>query len=156
AKLQGPSWWTGTALWKTMATGEFVVFDFTPLATWPGVINFLTHASLALELIYPLLIWVGITRPLILACVIALHVGIALVSPGLTDFAIAMIAGNVAFVSGSWLRSMVTGTSQPALRVLFDGACPRCRSSMALLTAADPDRVVEPLDLTTVDVGSIN
>ena len=24
SKLQGPSWWTGTALWRTMATGEFV------------------------------------------------------------------------------------------------------------------------------------
>ena len=35
AKLQGPSWWNGTAIWKTMATGEFVVLDFTALAAWP-------------------------------------------------------------------------------------------------------------------------
>src|SRR5262249_41352909 len=50
AKLQGPSWWTGEALWKTMATGEFAVFDFTALAAWPVLINCLTHTSLLLEL----------------------------------------------------------------------------------------------------------
>ena len=152
AKLQGPSWWNGTAIWKTMATGEFVVLDFTALAAWPLLINLVTHASLALELLYPVLVWVKIVRPLLLAGVVALHVGIAVMSPGLTEFALVMIAGNLAFVSGAWLRGLATGPSQPALRVLYDGACPRCRASMALITAADPDHVIEPVDLTTVDV----
>jgi predicted DCC family thiol-disulfide oxidoreductase YuxK len=67
-----------------------------------------------------------------------------------------MVAGNIAFVSGAWLRGLVTGHAQPALRVLFDGGCPRCRGSMALITAADPDQVVEPIDLTAVDVRSIH
>jgi len=156
AKLQGPSWWTGTALWKTMTTGEFVVLDFTALAAWPLLINLLTHASLALELLYPVFIWVKIARPLLLAGVMALHVGIAVMSPGLTEFALAMIAGNLAFFSGSWLRGLATGTRQPSLRVLFDGACPRCRASMALVTAADPDHVIEPVDLTAVEVASIH
>ena len=109
AKLQGPSWWNGTALWRTMTTGEFVVLDFTALAAWPLLINLLTHASLALELLYPVLIWVRIMRPLLLAGVVALHVGIAVMSPGLTEFALAMMAGNLAFVSGAWLRGLVTG-----------------------------------------------
>ena len=44
-----------------------------------------------------------------------------------------MIAANLAFVSGPWLRSLVAGrdVDQPAGRVLYDGACPRCRASMA-------------------------
>ena len=87
-----------------------------------------------------------------LAGVVAMHLGIAVMSPGLTEFALAMLAANLAFVSGAWLRGLVTGPTQPALRVLFDGACPRCRASMALITAADPDHVVEPIDLTAVDV----
>ncbi len=66
-KLQGPSWWNGMAIWRTMTAGEFVAGDFTPLVEWPLVVNFLTHFSLALELLYPILIWVGITRPLMLA-----------------------------------------------------------------------------------------
>jgi predicted DCC family thiol-disulfide oxidoreductase YuxK len=156
AKLQGPSWWNGTAIWKTMTTGEFVVLDFTALAAWPWLINLATHASLAIELLYPVLVWVKIVRPLALASVVVLHVGIAVMSPGLSEFALVMIAGNLAFVSGAWLRGLVTGSSQPLLRVLYDGACPRCRASMALLTAADPDHVIEPVDLTAVEVSRVH
>src|SRR5262249_50709428 len=112
AKLQGPSWWNGMALWGAMTAGEFVVLDLAPLAAWPLLVNFLTHASLALELLYPVLIWIGIVRPLILTGVLALHLGIAVMSPGLTEFALAMLAGNLAFVSGRWLRGLITGPIQ--------------------------------------------
>jgi predicted DCC family thiol-disulfide oxidoreductase YuxK len=156
SKLQGPSWWTGTALWRTMATGEFAGWSMTSVAAWPWAINFLTHLSLALELLYPVLIWVGILRPLLLSGMVGLHVGIALISPGLTEFALIMITANLAFVSGSWLRGLVTGRYEPELRVLFDGGCPRCRATMALFTAADPGHVLEAVDLTTVDVTSID
>jgi predicted DCC family thiol-disulfide oxidoreductase YuxK len=156
SKLQGPSWWTGLAIWKTMTTGEFVSIDFTALAAWPVLINVLTHASLTLEIVYPVLVWVRILRPLLLAGVVAMHVGIAIMSPGLFEFALAMIAANLAFVSGSWLRGLVTGREQPALWILYDGACPRCRASMALVTALDPGRVVEPVDLTAVAVASVH
>jgi predicted DCC family thiol-disulfide oxidoreductase YuxK len=139
-----------------MAAGEFVTWDFTPLAAWPWAINALTHLSLAIELLYPFLIWIAILRPLLLASVVALHLGIAVISPGLTEFAIAMIAANLAFTSGLWLRRLAAGQLQPALKIFFDGACPRCRATMALVTAADPDRVIDPVDITRVDVGSID
>jgi len=156
SKLQGPSWWNGTAIWRTMATGEFVGWNFTSLAAWPWAVNLLTHLSLALELLYPVLIWVGIMRPLLLTGIVALHLGIAVINPGLTEFALIMIAANLAFVSGSWLRGLFIGQSEPELRVLFDGACPRCRASMAFLIAADPGHVLEPVDLTAVDVVSVD
>ena len=158
AKLQGPSWWTGTAIWGTMTAGEFVAINFTSLAAWPILLNLLTHASLALEIAYPVLVWFWLTRPLMIVGAIGLHLGIAVVCPGLTEFGLAMITANVAFMSGPWLRSLVAGRGddQPALRVLFDGACPRCRASMALVTAADPDQVVEPIDLTAVDVATVD
>ena len=156
AKLQGPSWWNGMALWGTLTAGEFVTRDFTALAGWPLVLNVLTHASLAFELLYPILIWVPILRPLMIAGAVVLHLGIAIVAPGLTEFGLAMIAANLAFCAGFWIRSLVSGRDQPALRILFDGACPRCRASMALVTAADPDRVLEPIDLTAVDVETLH
>jgi predicted DCC family thiol-disulfide oxidoreductase YuxK len=155
-KLQGPSWWNGMALWGTMTAGEFVVFDFTPMARWPWLINFLTHLSLALELLYPILVWIRMTRPMMLAGMAALHLGIAVMSPGLTEFTLAMLAANLAFVPGSWLRQLAADPDRPPLRVLFDGACPRCRSSMAMVTAADPGGTVEPVDLTAVDVRTIH
>ena len=116
AKLQGPSWWNGMAIWGTMTAGEFAAFDFTSLAAWPKLLNLLTHASLALEISYPIFIWIGLTRPLMIVGAVFLHLGIAVVSPGLTEFGLAMIAANLAFVSGAWLRSLTTGEAddQPA------------------------------------------
>lgn len=158
AKLQGPSWWNGTALWGTMTAGEFASADFTWLVDHPWIINALTHGSLALEILYPVLVWFGAIRPLMIVGAVLLHLGIAAVSPGLTEFGLGMIAANLAFASGAWLRTLVAGRDedQPALQVLFDGACPKCRASMALATAADPDHVLEPIDLTAVDVSTIH
>lgn len=155
AKFRDVGWWDGTAIWGTLASSEFRLFDLTWLAAYPVALNLMTHAALFLEVVYPALIWVKPVRPLILAGVIAMHLGIAL-TLGLFEFALAMLTANLAFFSGPWLRSLVTGLDQPAGRVLYDGACPRCRASMALLTAADPDRVIEPVDLTAVDVASIH
>ena len=67
-----------------------------------------------------------------------------------------MIAGNLAFVSGPWLRSLVTGRDEPAGR---PGAATTAPARAAgrrwrWSTAADPDRVVEPVDLTAVDVAT--
>jgi len=156
AKLQGLSWWNGEAVWRMMATGEFVALDFTPLARWPMLTATLTHATLSFELLYPILIWSHTARPFLIAGATLLHTAIAVVNPGLMEFGLAMIAANLAFVPGAYLRSLATGRQQPALRVLFDGACPRCRGWMTLLTAADPDEVLTPIDLTAVDVRRIH
>jgi predicted DCC family thiol-disulfide oxidoreductase YuxK len=156
AKLQGQGWWSGMAIWGVLASAEFRLFDLTWLVSYPWLLNLMTHGSLALEVSYPVLIWVRVLRPLYLTLVILLHAGIALTAPGLTEFGLAMVAGNLAFVSGPWLRSLVSGRDQPAGRVLYDGACPRCRASMALVAAGDPDRVVEPVDLTAVNVATIH
>lgn len=158
AKLQGPAWWNGMAMWGALASAEFRLLDFTWTAGHPWLLNLMTHGSLALEVGYPALVWVRPVRPLVLAATAALHVGIGLTAPGLGEFGLAMIAANVAFVPGPWLRSLVTGRdrSRPAGKVLYDGACPRCRASMALVTAADPDRLIEPVDLTAVDVSAVH
>jgi predicted DCC family thiol-disulfide oxidoreductase YuxK len=157
AKFQGIAWWTGDAFWGTIAAGEFRLFDLTWLAAYPSFIQFCTHAALALELSYPVLIWVRALRPLVIASAVAMHIGIGL-TLGLTEFSLAMVAGNLAFVSGPWLRSLVAGRPprSPSGRVLYDGACPKCRASMALITAGDPDRAIEPVDLTAVDVAKVH
>jgi predicted DCC family thiol-disulfide oxidoreductase YuxK len=156
AKFQGPGWWTGGAFWGTVAAGEFRLIDLTWMAAYPMLIQFCTHAGLALELSYPVLVWVRPIRPLMMTLIILMHVGIG-VTLGLTEFSLAMIAGNLAFCDGRWLRGLVAGREKaPAGRVLYDGACPRCRASMALITAGDPDRVIEPVDLTAVDVAKVH
>jgi predicted DCC family thiol-disulfide oxidoreductase YuxK len=155
AKLQGAAWWAGYAAWGVVATGEFRRLDLTWLAAYPYLLNLLTHAGLFVELTYPALIWVRVLRPLVLVLVVLMHFTIDL-TLGLTEFGLAMVAGNLAFCSGPWLRSLVAGRRQPAGRVLYDGTCPICRTTMALIAAADPDRVVEPVDLTAVDVATVH
>ncbi|HEY2157820.1 MAG TPA: DCC1-like thiol-disulfide oxidoreductase family protein [Isosphaeraceae bacterium] len=157
AKFQGQAWWTGNAFWGIAAAGEFRLFDLTWLAAYPTLIQLFTHTGLALELGYPVLVWVRPIRPLMMTLIVLMHVGIGL-TLGLTEFSLAMIAGNLAFCDGRWLRSLVAGREpgKPAGRVLYDGACPRCRASMALITAGDPDRLVEPVDLTSVDVAKVH
>ena len=156
AKLQGQAWWSGLAIWGVLASAEFRQLDLTWLVAYPWLLNMMTHTSLALELSYPILIWVRKFRPLLLVAVVLLHAGIGLTSPGLIEFGLAMLAGNLAFASGPWLRSLVAGRESPAGRVLYDGACPRCRASMALIAAGDPDRVIEPVDLTAINVATIH
>ena len=157
AKLQGAAWWTGMALWGTVASGEFRLVDLTWLAAFPRILNALTHVSLILEIGYPVLIWIKPVRPLILGLVVSLHVGVGLIL-GLTEFSLAMIAGNLAFFSGTWLRGLVTDRDSlsSVRKVLYDGACPRCRASMAVATAADPAQVIEPIDLTAVEVSKVH
>ena len=155
SKLRGDAWWNGTAIWGTLAAGEFRLFDLTWLAAYPLLLNAMTHGALLLEIGYPVLIWVRPLRPLWIAGVVLMHAAIGL-TLGLFEFSLAMVAGNLAFASGPWLRSLVAGRDGPAGRVLYDGACPKCRASMALITAGDPDRVVEPVDLTAVDVAAVH
>lgn len=155
SKFMDVSWWSGTAIWGSFASEEFRLFDLTWLAAYPTLIYAMTHLALFLETAYPALVWVKPVRPLVLAGVIGVHVGIALCM-GLFEFSLAMITANLAFVSGPWLRSLVAGLEQPSGRVLYDGACPRCRASMAIIMACDPDHVVDPIDLTSVGVATIH
>ncbi len=156
AKLLSPRWWEGNALWRTLVIGDFRVIDLTWMAAYPDLINILTHVALTLEIVYIALVWVGPLRPLIVGSAILMHVGIGM-TLGLWEFGLTMIVGNVAFFSGPWLRSLVTGLEpQPLGKVLYDGFCPRCRASMALITAGDPDRLIEPVDLNAVDVSAVH
>ena len=108
AKLQGAAWWDGTAMEYLVNTPEFRRADLSGMSAFPMLLNLLTHGALALEILYPVLIWVRPLRPLVLAAVVAMHVGIDR-TLGLTEFGLAMMAGNIAFVSGPWLRGLLDG-----------------------------------------------
>jgi hypothetical protein len=104
SKLMGTEWWNGTALQMIMITPEFRRFNLVWLAAYPGLVSMATHSGLFLEICYPVLIWVRKLRPLLIASVVFLHLGIDLML-GLTEFGLTMITANLSFVSGQWLRS---------------------------------------------------
>lgn len=101
-KLQGESWWSGTALWLSLANYEYQSIDMTFLGRWPWLINLATHITLFWELFYIALIWPRWSRPLMLSLAIPLHAGIA-VCLGMITFGIIMLVGNLAFVPPAWI-----------------------------------------------------
>ena len=114
-KLFGESWWSGTAIWLALANYEYQSLDMTWLATWPLLINLMTHVTLIWEISYSALIWPRWTRPFVLALAIPLHVGIA-VAMGMITFGLVMLIANLAFVSPSLIRAVFGDRVQQAGR----------------------------------------
>jgi len=97
-KLQGETWWTGEAVWLSMASYEYQQIDMTWLANYLPLVSAMTLVSLFWELLYPALIWPKFTRPIVLAMAVPLHLGIGLCM-GMMEFGLIMLVGNLAFVS---------------------------------------------------------
>ncbi|GAC1451054.1 MAG: hypothetical protein NVSMB9_35900 [Isosphaeraceae bacterium] len=148
SKLSSPEWWNGSALEMILITPEFRRFDLAWALRYTYLLNLATHAGLLVEILFPVLVWVRPLRPLVLAAVVLLHIGIDL-ALGLTEFAIVMVAANLSFVAGDWLRSLVTGGGRTPVRLLYDGRRPGVRRIARLIGAADPDRQVELVDEPT-------
>jgi hypothetical protein len=109
-KMLGASWWEGTALWGAAANVQYRTLDLTWLARHPHVTNALTLATLFWEATYPALVWPRLTRRLVLAMAVVVHLGIGL-AMGMMEFGLAMITANLAFLPattlGAWLRPFV-------------------------------------------------
>ncbi|MDR3639627.1 MAG: HTTM domain-containing protein [Isosphaeraceae bacterium] len=124
SKLMGVEWWNGTALEMILLTPEFRRLDPAWFFAHRWLLQLATHAALALEISYPVLIWVRPLRPLLLAAVFVMHVSIALML-GLTEFSLVMMAANLAFVTR---RPHVPQTKAASSPVLSPGR-PRGKSS---------------------------
>jgi hypothetical protein len=105
-KLQGPAWHDGTALWLAFANLEYQSLDMTWTAHWPLLVNVLTHVTLYWELSFAALVWPRLTRPLVLALAVPLHVGIA-VCLGMPTFGLVMLIGCLAFVPPRVVRGVL-------------------------------------------------
>lgn len=142
SKLQGPAWWDGSALWGAVGNLEYQSIDMTWLAGWPLAIAAMTHVTVLWELSYPALVWPRLTRPLVLALAVPLHLGIGLFL-GMPTFGLIMLVGNLAFVSPWLVRTIVERQapqqSEPELlplEVRGGAGAPRQRKSRAGETSA--------------------
>ncbi len=108
AKLQGQTWWNGTALWGAIANLEYQTVDLTWLVHSPTFVAFLTHLTVFWELFYIALVWPRATRPFVLAVAVLVHVGIG-ICLGMMTFGFAMLIGNMAFVTPEFVRRVLPG-----------------------------------------------
>lgn len=105
-KLAGTTWWNGTAIWGSVANLEYQSIDATWLAAYPLLVNVLTHVTVVWEVSYPALVWPRLTRPLVVALAVPLHLGIA-VFLGMITFGTVMLFANLAFVSPWIVRAVI-------------------------------------------------
>lgn len=105
AKLTGPAWWDGTAMWMALGNLEYQSMDMTWLADWPRLINTMTHVTVFWEIFYCALIWPRLSRPVMLLLAIPLHMGIA-ICLGMVTFGLVMLIGNLAFVPPRFIRAL--------------------------------------------------
>ena len=116
-KIKGELWWDGSAVWFAAATLEYQSLSLTWLVHHPWLIALLTHITVFWETFYPVLIWPRLTRPIFLALAVAVHGGIAIFL-GMPTFGLAMIIGNLAFISPELIEqgvNLLRGT-KPAVQ----------------------------------------
>jgi Vitamin K-dependent gamma-carboxylase len=107
SKLQGPSWWSGEAMWRAFANLEYQSLDMTWLAWHPWLVNAMTHVSVLWEISFCVLIWKKLWRPLMLASAVVLHVGIG-ACLGMWTFGLVMLIGCASFLPGETVRNLLT------------------------------------------------
>jgi hypothetical protein len=100
----GDTWWGGTAVWWLLAKPESALIDLTHvLNDSPYLVNFWTHAIVAFEIGFALLIWNRLARPLLLAIAIPMWLSLGVILGEMT-FPILMLVGNLAFFSPAVIR----------------------------------------------------
>ena len=119
SKLQGPSWWTGDAIWMTLGNFEFAPMQFDLYIEllrflggnqllYNGFMTVSALFTLGFEIGYAYLIWRPRLRWVFLGSAIALHGGIGLFM-GLKTFSLAMLVMNMAFLrkeEAAWIFSV--------------------------------------------------
>ena len=105
-KLQGVSWWNGTAMWGSVANLEYQSLDMTWMYGHTLLMNVMTLVTVWWEISYSALIWPRLTRPIVLALAVPLHLGIAIFL-GMITFGTVMLFGNLAFVSPRVVRAII-------------------------------------------------
>jgi hypothetical protein len=154
SKLQGESWWNGTAIWQAVANLEYQSRDVTWLAWYPWLVNLLTHATIAWEMTFWALVWRPMLRPFVLLVGTAIHLGIGAFM-GMWTFGLAVIFAYVAFLPGKQMSAILCRAVQGIGRILRSynlapgsAASTRARAAwfaLGLDTNSDAAPAAEPL-----------
>ena len=104
SKAIGEQWWSGDAVWRALALPQFQQFDPSALLHFPLLIQALSVASVAVQLLYPVLVWTRFRFAIVVATEL-LHLGIAMFL-GLWLFSGIMIVLNAAAFGESLWRTV--------------------------------------------------
>ncbi len=96
AKLKGPSWWTGEAMWRVLANQEYQTMDLTWMAWVPWLPYLIAHITIVWEVFFIVLIWNPRFRPFMLLMGLGMHAGIGAFL-GMWTFGLIMAFAYLAF-----------------------------------------------------------
>jgi hypothetical protein len=98
---EAPVWWIGAGVWWLATRPESRLADLTGMHGY--VVNFWSHAIVVVELAFPILIWVRVARPLLLAIAGLVWLSLGLLT-GQMAFALMLLVASLSFCSPEWLR----------------------------------------------------
>jgi len=102
-KCQGDTWWNGEAIWGALASHEYQTVNMTFMADHMWLVAVITLVTLFWEVSYTALIWPKLTRPIMLAIAIPMHLSIG-ICMGMMTFGLVMLIANLAFIDPDWFR----------------------------------------------------
>jgi len=98
------TWWLGDATWWLLARSGARLADLTFLYQFPLLLNCWTHSVVAFVLLFAVLVWLELARPILTVASVVVWSSLALIT-GLVPYCILMIVGNIAYARAETLRS---------------------------------------------------
>jgi len=165
-KVQGHMWQDGTAIYYVLRTNEFELSNLGRLM-WSSafLVTFLTYSSFVFQMAFPWLAFNKKTKWLMVLGAWTFHLSIAYFM-GLVWFSLAMLSAEFVIFSDENYRRMgmwgaaISDSIQDWLRqvgarprvagyrvsVLYDGACPLCRTAIGRLVWLDLFGLIHPVN----------
>ena len=114
--LAADTWWAGEGVWWLIARSESRLVDFTSLAHVPLVVNAWSHAIVAYLLLFGVLVWHRLARPLLLVLGIFVWTSLALIT-GQIAWCVTMLLASLAFLEPDQLRALSRRIGSPSVKV---------------------------------------
>ena len=148
SKITGPEWTDGTATYYPLHLPESTRF---PMLGRDNiyVVNLFTWGTVATEFALATFVWVPRLRLYVLAAGVALHLGIEYTF-NIPLFSALMITSYINFLTGEDIRNFLAWAKRPLaltpLRLVYDGECDFCRSSLLVVRFFDVFRQITFVD----------
>ena len=144
SKATGPAWQDGTAVYYPLHLPESLRFPI-----WGQdniyVVNLITWATVGIEMALGTIVWVPRLRLYILGLGVALHLGIEY-SMNIPLFSALMITSYITFLNAADIRHFLNWAKRPLgltpLKLVYDGQCDFCRSSLLVVRFFDVFRQI--------------
>jgi len=137
----GPSWWTGEALGRALQMDFLIEWPGLWLRQHPELTRWMTHGTLALEALGPLVVfspfWTARIRLIVIPIFVLFHLGIS-ASMMVGFFPYATILGWLLFVPGEFWDALQRRLDTRARRnaiVYYDEDCGFCKRMVGLIRA---------------------